>query len=263
MKIVVVVPFGSHSQESGLLYLLANFLRGTYPEVIQLRCNGMFSVCDRDVDNSWTRGINSCFACMADQRALSDWSGLPVQEFSSYLSPDDIRNSKQWASTLPSTQLDQAEFRGVPVFEICRQSFANRFGTAQYDVNNKSHEQFLRKLLISAVRASLATQRYQQSYAPDISLVGGGADFITASFVNVVRGMKRDVSVFRWDMQTRSIRITHPRTDKTFSCELVPEGVLGMRSDTKTWPRELNGIVQEVLEFLGIAGNQLKLPMNR
>lgn len=263
MKIAVLAPFGSHSQESGLLYLLANYLHGTYPEVVQLRCNGMFSVCDRDIDNSWTRSVSSCFACIADQKALSDWSGLPVQNYSSYLLPEDIRDTKQWLSSVSAADLPRAEFRALPVFEVCRESFANRFGTGEYDSRNKNHEQFLRKLMLSAARASLTAQRYQRQYAPDLSLICGGRDFISSSFVTVSQGMQRDVSVLRWNVGNRSIQITHPRQNDGYSCELVPEGVLGMRSDVKTWPRELNGIVQGILEFLGLSAGQLKLPISR
>ncbi|MBN8549299.1 MAG: hypothetical protein J0M12_08300 [Deltaproteobacteria bacterium] len=263
MKIPIFVPFGSHSQEAGLIYLLANYLKATYPEVVQLRCNGMFSTCDRDVDSSWTRTMTTCFACIADQRALSDWSGLPVQEFSAYVTPDDTRETKQWATSLDASQLPQAEFRGMPVSEMCRETFANRFGVSEFEPRNKSHEQFLRKLLVSAARAGLAAQRYHSSYSPDLCLVSGGKDYVTQSFVALSQALKRDVAVFRWDVASRAIHITHPRSNKTLSCELVPEGVLGMRSDYKTWPNELLAIVQGILSFLEIAAGQLKLPISK
>lgn len=263
MKIPIFVPFGSHSQEAGLMYLLANFLKATYPEVVQLRCNGMFSVCDRDVDSSWTRTVSSCFTCIADQKALSDWSGLPVQDFSSFLTPEDIRETKEWATALAAADLTTAEFRGMPVFEICRETFAIRFGASEFESRNKNHEQFLRKLLVSATRACLAAQRYHGSYSPDICLVSGGRDYMTQGFVTFSRAMKRDVAVFRWDVASRAIQITHPRNEKTLSCELVPEGVLGMRSDYKTWPAELVSIVQGILNFLELSGGQLKLPISR
>jgi hypothetical protein len=262
MKIPILVPFGSHSQEAGLIYLVANFLKATYPEVVQLRCNGMFSICDRDVDSSWMRSVSSCFNCIADQKALSDWSGLPVQDFSGFLSPDDVRDTKQWAATLSPEDFATAEYRGLRVFELCRDTFINRFGSAELDPRNKNHEQFVRKLFASAIRACLAAERYHQSYAPDICLVSSGRDYITRSFVAAAGSVKRGVAVFRWDVANRAIHITHPKSDKTLACELVPEGVLAMRSDHKTWPGELISIVQGILSFLDLSSGQLKLPMN-
>lgn len=245
------------------MYLLANFLKATYPEVVQLRCNGMFSVCDRDVDASWTRTVSSCFACIADQKALSDWSGLPVQDFSSFVTPDNIRETKHWVTALDAQQLPHAEFRGMRIFDICRETFANRFGAVDFEPRNKNHDQFLRRVLVSAARACLAAERYHSAYAPDLCLVSGGRDFITQGFTTFSRAMQRDVAVFRWDVATRAINISHPRNEKSLSCELVPEGVLGMRSDYKTWPAELLGIVQGILNFLELSGGQLKLPISR
>lgn len=263
MKISIFVPFGSHSQEAGLLYLLANFLKQTYPEVTQLRCNGMFAVCDRDVDSSWSRGVTSCFTCIGDQRALSDWSGLPVQEFSAYLTPDHVRATKVWIDSLSAEQLSVAELRGRDISNLCKASFANRYGASGFDAQNKSHEQFLRKVLVSAARTTLATERFYERYAPDMVLVGGGSDFITQSFVAVAKSLQRDVSLCRWDIASRSIHISHPRSEKSLSCELVPEGVLGMRSDPKTWPSELVSIVQGILSFLELGSGQLKLPIQK
>lgn len=263
MKISVFVPFGSHSQESGLMYLLANYLKVTYPEVVQLRCNGMFSVCDRDVDESWSRGIRSCFACIADQRALSDWSSLPVQDFSAFLMPDDVRSTKSWIDTVAAENLMQAEYRGLPLFSLCKDSFANRFGAAPFEARNKSHEQFARKMLLSAARTCHAAEQFQNRFAPDLTIVSSGRDFISQSFVTVSRALKRDVSVFRWDVGSRSIHISHPRIDKHIACELVPEGILGMRSDYKTWPAEVLSIVQGILGFLEVGQGQLKLPIGK
>lgn len=261
MKISVFVPFGSQSQESGLMYLLANFLKVSFPEVVQLRCNGVFSMCDRDADTSWVRGMQSCFSCMSDQRALSAWSGVPVQDLSSFLLPDDVTESKRWVLSLKDHELIRAEYKGSAVFDVARESFVNRFGTQTPDLANKQHEQYLRRLLLSAVRMSIAAQRYHTKFAPDMSLVAGGRDYLTRAFVNQGRALRRDVSTFRWDINQRAIQISHPRDKKILACELVPEGIRGMRSDTRTWPSELSTIMTEIAHFLGLESDQLALPI--
>ncbi len=176
MKIAVFVPFGSQSQESGLIYLLANFLRVNFPEVVQLRCNGAFSLCDRDAESSWTRSIQSCFGCMSDQKALSAWSGMPVQDISTYLKADDVNETKKWVHALRDEELLTATYGEEPVYKIVSESFAHRFGM-QPDLNNKQHGQYLRRLLLAGVRMSLTAKRYHLSFSPDITLVAGGRDY--------------------------------------------------------------------------------------
>lgn len=243
------------------MYLLANYLKVSFPEVVQLRCNGVFSLCDRDADSSWTRGMASCFTCMSDQRALSSWSGVPVQDLSSFILPDDVTETKKWVLSLRDDQLLAAEFRGVSVYEVARESFANRFGSVAPDLANKNHEQYLRRLLLAAVRMSIAANRYHSKFAPDMSLVAGGRDYLTRAFVMQGRALRRDVSTFRWDVNQRAIQIAHPREKKLLSCELVPEGIRGMRSDTRTWPSELTTIMNEIGAFLGLDSSQLSLPI--
>lgn len=261
MKISVFVPFGSQSQESGLIYLLANYLKSFFPEVVQLRCNGAFSLCDRDADSSWTRSISSCFACMYDQRALSSWSGIPVQDLSSFLSPDDISQTKRWALALSPANFQQAAIGSVNVFDLCRESFMNRFGFTDPDPSNKNHEQFLRRVLLATARMVLAARRYHLKYAPDLSLISGGGDFLTRTFQAEAISHKRDVAVFRWEVAQRAIQIHHPRERNILACELVPEGIRGMRSDVKTWPHELVTIMGEIMKFLNLDGEQLRLPI--
>ncbi|MBX7143327.1 MAG: hypothetical protein K1X79_02640 [Oligoflexia bacterium] len=261
MKISVFVPFGSQSQESGLMYLLANYLKAFFPEVVQLRCNGAFSLCDRDADSSWTRNIVSCFTCMNDQRALSSWSGIPVQDLSSFLSPDDISQTKRWALALTPANFQQAALGSTKIFELCRESFMNRFGFTEPDPANKNHEQFLRRLLLATARMVLAARRYHMKFAPDLSLISGGGDFLTRTFQSEARACGRDVALFHWEVAQRAIQIHHPRERKMLACELVPEGIRGMRSDTKTWPHELVTIMAEIMKFLDLEGGQLRLPI--
>lgn len=261
MKISAFVPFGAQSQESGLIYLLANYLKVTFPEVVQLRCNGVFSLCDRDAENSWNRNINSCFQCMADQKSMSDWSALPVQSLSAYLTPEDISETKKMILRMPSKDLKVAIFLDHNLFELCKDSFAERFRQSELDYDNKSHEQFVKKLMLSAARMLLATRHYQQRFAPDLTIVANGSDFLTRCYFEQSRRMQRAVAVFRWELAQRSVQIIRPRDNAILSSELVPENILAMRSDVRTWPFELSGIMSEIAKFLEIDASQIRLPL--
>ena len=79
MKVAIHLPYGSLSQESGLLTLLARYLHYAEVEVVLLGCNGFVSQCKRDLEfdlngavggvTDSPRGLHSCLACMRDQRA--------------------------------------------------------------------------------------------------------------------------------------------------------------------------------------------------
>ena len=261
MRIALTVPFGSMSQESGVIYLLANYLRSLSVEVLALTCNGAFSVCDRDRETSWKRGVETCLVCMGGQKELVAWSGIREEELSRFISPSLVEETKRWIVSLPARDLFQAEFRGVKPFELSRKSFSARFGAVDPDLNNRNHEQFLRRFMLGVARMALATRRFNTKLMPDLTLVAHGEDFITQTVISELKAASRGVVVFKWDHHTRSVNITHPFEQKTLSCEVLIERVSAMRNDCKTWPPALIGIVEEILGFLGVSEESLKLAM--
>ncbi|RMG41452.1 MAG: hypothetical protein D6719_08520 [Candidatus Dadabacteria bacterium] len=263
MRIAIHTPFGTLSQEAGVIYLLGNYLKDTCSDIVQLRCNGVFSMCDRDAERSWKRSIHSCAACNCDQRSLAAWSGVSGDEISRYLTPDDIERTRRWVMKLSSDALLTAEFDGVNLFSLCTHSFRTRFGVAECDMRNKQHEQVVRRLVLAAARMWLASKSFIRKFRPDISLVAGGEDFISRAYLRRAQHLNNPVALFRWNIGARHLQIFHPYRDESMPCDILLEGIASMRADSKTWPEELLSILQEILLFLEIDESQLQLPIAR
>ncbi|MCO6432299.1 MAG: hypothetical protein J5J00_15705 [Deltaproteobacteria bacterium] len=261
MKIALHAPFGSLNLEGGLMYLIANYLRGSGHEVAQLRCNGTFSLCDRDGETSWKRSLDSCLKCSSEQRSLASWGEIAVKDLSSFLTPGEIVDSRRWLLSTPREQLESLSLRGISLYNLCRGSFAARFGTETPDLNNRKHEPMTRRMLLSAARMCLATRRFLNHFSPEVLLVAGGRDYITRSLLVQAEMQKREYVLFSMDSSQRSINIHHPREDKTLACHLLLTDVTMMRADIKTWPPEVVSEIESVLGFLHIFQAQMSLPL--
>jgi hypothetical protein len=113
MKLAVFNPYGLMDQESGVVYLLANFLGKQGAEVLQLRCDGAQQACARDVLSGGVRTPFSCSQCSGEQAALAQWCGARPKALSSLLSPSDISQTAQWLAAAAGDALFRVEFRGV------------------------------------------------------------------------------------------------------------------------------------------------------
>jgi hypothetical protein len=263
MRVIVHAPYGTLSQEVGLIHVLANYLRSVFPEVVQLKCNGVFSCCDRDGRDNWQRSMDSCLGCVIEQNRLAAWSGIASEPLSKYLGPEDIDLTRCAILSLPSEKMLEASVAGFRLFDLCRISFRTRFGVEVPDLRNKNHVQVLRRMMLSAARAGLAVRRFLQKFMPDISLVADGRDLISRSFIEASRQADYPAVIFRWDQSGGGVNIVHPRTHQVLVCDLRLEGIATMRSDIYSWPVELIEILQEILAFLDIADMQMTLPIAR
>lgn len=261
MKIAVFTPFGTQSQESGLIYLLANYLKSAGADAAQLRCNGVFSTCDRDADNQWRRPFQGCFQCIADQSSVAQWSALDVQELSRFVMPEEIEETKRLLLTTPVGELMSLEIRGIRLWDTIVGSFLNRFGITTPDSGNRQHEQALRRFMLGGARMLLATRRFNNLCSPDLLLVAGGNDFLSAGLVAQSKEQRRSVALLQWAIHERHVRILHPREKKELTCELFLEGIARMRADVKTWPTELITIIEDILTFLEVPSTQIALPL--
>lgn len=263
MRSVIFVPYGSVSNEAGVLALLGRYLNSIYPNVSFLICDGLFSVCDRDAEISWQREPHSCSRCMSDQRNLAAWAGISVQRLSNYISFDEIQNSRRWALELPSEEIMSASYKGLRLGELLSGTFSNRLGLTRPDLANKNHEQFLRRISLATLRACIAFDRFNNRFMPNLSLVAGGDDFLSASFVAQSKSQGCYVSVCHGDISSRSVVLTHPRSSERYNLEFFLRDLRAMRSDISTWPEELVEMLRGALVFYGISDTQLTLPIAR
>lgn len=263
MKTVILTPFGCASQETGLIYLIVNYLSQVHKEIVQLRCNGIFSLCERDFLTEWQRSFSACSECLAEQIRLAEWASIGVLDLSQYLTAEEAVNSKRWLASIDASNLERSRYKGINIYQLCRESVEKRLGISDTTAHNKFHELTLRRLMLSAVRMLMATKRFNNQFHPDLALVAGGNDLITRSFVEQSQEQKKEVAVFSWNLGGHSITITHLRTGRTFSCDLVLEGIAEIRKDFRSWPPEFLDIIDQVLAFLNIPASQLSLPLAR
>lgn len=254
MRIALHTPFGSVSQESGLLYLLANYLTslaGDAPghELLQLQCNGAFSLCDRDADRDWKRGLHSCLSCMKDQETLAAWGKVPFVRLTSFLSPEDIERTKRWALLVNANDLEKAEFDGLSVYQLVAATLQLR-GKNGGAISGGLDQQVVRRLMLSAARMIIASHRFLTSYNPERVFVASGRDFLSSCLAAVCEVRSVELVTFRWSLEDRAIRIDRNDGSDPLKCELILEGLPLLRSDYRTWSATLLTILDSVLEYL-------------
>lgn len=252
MNLVMFVPFGSLNQEAGVISMLARQTGMVLSSVTQLRCNGTFALCDRDVEAGWNRDLHACSRCLSEQAALGNWAEIGSLDLSGFLSSDEVLETRRWALGLPDQDLITSRFRDLKVFDFCRSTFSSRFGSSELQPGNRNHVQFARRAMLASVRMCLATRRFNNRFMPDLTLVAGGDDFISRSFIEQSREQKKAVAVFRWEAAARAIKVYHPRSSEVYSCEFILQDITSMRSDVSTWPEELLQVTAELMSFLSI-----------
>lgn len=261
MKVVVSTPLGQISQETGLVYLLTNYMNAAAAQCINLRCNGIFSLCDRDAEIGWRRSLDCCIRCAKEQSTLSQWAGYQFEDLSKYLPAHDVERTKRWILTVPASELTEATIDEVVPFALCKHLFAARFGQVAPVDTNKQHEQFLRRAMLSVARMTVAARRFLFAQKPNMVFITGARDFITNCLAQESMRMGIDTILFRWNLEARAISIHHPRNGKVLQCELVTGGVTQMRNDTRTWPLEVIATLDDILGFLGIPRGELLVPV--
>ncbi len=261
MSIAFFSPYGLASEETGVLALLCSYLRQSNYAVNSLQCNGIFSLCERDAENGWRRGVRSCFSCMHEQSAVARWSGAEIHELSRFLDPDEVSESRRWSMALSRKTFEALPYGDLNVLPLVRDSFVAR--TGRDSIENASDEEFdtLRRMMLSSVRAMLASKRFLKTKDIQLGLVAGCRDNVSAAFVAGAQSAGVAVAEFRWDILSRSVQVTHPAADKAFSCPVVFDDVTEMRTDARTWPGEIIRLVDELMVFLEISTSQLQLPL--
>ena len=261
MKLAVFTPFGMWSRETGVIYLLINYLEGIYPGILQLRCNGFMPCCALDAERGWRRNFDSCFNCISEQESLASWSRINSADLSKYLTPDDVVYAKRWVVSLNDGDLMTAEFNGQKLFDVCADLFKERFGDEQLNLSHKTQAQFLRQLLLCAARMQLASDRfYKQAMLSHIFLT---ADNDYMNLMLFSRAIEHNVTPvrFTWDLHTRMTSLKMASKEEEYSCDLLLDNITEMRSDPSTWASELLSVIRDMISYLGLSDTQLSLPL--
>ncbi len=251
MSVILFAPFSATSAEAGLIYLLGNYMRYLRSDVFQLRCNGAFPVCERDAENGWRRSVRSCPACTGEQRNLARWGSIESKDLSSFLQPDEVQETWRTILGIPAAELLDFKYRGVPLYDLARGSFRDYFGVESPDLNDESHQRELRRLLLATWRMSISVRRFNNRMTPQTSLVTGGQDYMTRTFVAHSVGQGVDVVVFQWSASDRAINLINLHDNSSFACEFVIEDLKNMRNNPESWSEETIEQLHAILEFTG------------
>jgi hypothetical protein len=200
---------------------------------------------------------------MQDQQYSATWSNIGIEDLSRFIHSDDVIETRRWVMALSDEALLKANFHGTDLFPLCLESFRNRFSIAAPDTKNVLHLHALRRLLVSTARMYLASNRFFQVVRPDLVLIAGGTDFITATLRQSAKELDRDIVLFQWQLSQRGVQINYSKQKEGLLCELMLQGLVGIRSDCRTWSSDLTDILDQILEYLDIPTRQMQLPLAR
>ncbi|MEN9846588.1 MAG: hypothetical protein RIS36_1735 [Pseudomonadota bacterium] len=251
MKFAIFSPYGSFYRESGLMYLVANYLDKQGGDVAQLRCDGALPACGRDKKHHSGRTPFSCLQCMGEQKALAQWSNIKARELSSYIVPDDALKSAQWISSIGKGDLCRIEFRGIRLWDVCEQEFQARWKIESLEKISPAQERDLRALYVSYVHTVVSGERFIASWKPTLSFVVGSTDPLTQAYLSQVRRSEGEAALFSYDATSESISVESLKNGERYTTTLIIPEATEMRSDPRTWAPELTAIVNEMLSFLG------------
>lgn len=257
MKLALFSPYGLVHSEAGVLYLIANYLLKSGADVVQLRCDGAFSVCGRDSKVAGGRNVMSCARCIGEQRALAQWASSKSREMSSFLVSDDVLQSSKWLSSVRTADLVRAEFRGVNLWGVCGDEFNARYPESVVAELAPREEEFLRQLFLGYVHATVACERFIAGVTPDLHFVAGSADPLARAYTKQAYASGGDVAMFFYDTTEEAIIVESARTGARYATKLLLNGITSMRNDPRTWAPEVTAIVHEILTFLGFAPDRV------
>ncbi|MEY4669867.1 MAG: hypothetical protein RL518_2566 [Pseudomonadota bacterium] len=251
MKLAIFSPYGSFHRESGLMYLVANYLDKQGGDVVQVRCDGALPACGRDRKHQSGRTPFACLACMGEQKALAQWASIKGRDLSSYIVPDDALKSAQWISSIGKADLYRIEFRGVRLWDVCEKEFQTRWNIESLEKISSAQERDLRALYVSYVHTVVSTERFLTSWKPSLNFVVGSSDPLAQAYLSQVRRAEKDAAIFTYDAAEESIVVQSLRSGERYTTTLIIPEATELRADPRTWAPELTAIVNEMLSFLG------------
>ncbi len=257
MKVAVCAPYGSQHKESGLIFLVANYLSKQGVDLVQMRCDGALPACGRGHGAGALRSPFQCAQCMGDQGSFASWSGASVRELSSEILPEDVITAATWIQGVTSQALERVEFRGVNLWSACRTELAKRWEELDLSALTEPQERDIRALFLSYVRMAVASERFLARTQPKLALVSAIQDPLSHAFVLQAKQSNID-AVFGWYREdSQTIGLESVATRESYSTSIIVEGLTSMRSDPRTWGPEITAMVHEALTFLDWAPDRI------
>ena len=259
MKVLMYVPYATFSPESGLMFLLANYIQSSGNEVAATLCDGVFRVCQRDSDARWQRGVHNCLFCVKEQRSLMEWAQIRPIALSQFVSASGFQTLERSLSKLGAAELLQWRSCGMEVGKLCGATLRERFGVENFDQPDAADHNTLRSVVASAALNIEACSAMLSAEHPQLVFIASGEDLLSAGVSELCRGRKIDAAIFRWDVTQRCIAVHRSATNSTFSSEFMVSDLSEIRPSVSTWSDHVIHMVEEILHFLEIPVQQTLL----
>ena len=183
MAVTFFSPYGSSVKESGFMYLVARYIGAFMDDVVSLRCNGLFTICNEDLKSKDKRNFSSCAACIARSIALAKWSVLKQEELSKYLRATRLKYIKEELLLVPDEELQQVYYEDLNIYKICEDTFLKMFKTTTPNINNKKNLQVIKKMMLSSIKMIEALKTYCNAKRNENLIVPFNNEFLTKTCV--------------------------------------------------------------------------------
>jgi hypothetical protein len=194
---------------------------------------------------------------VGEQRRLSDWADVQAYELSAFVTSEDKLQSAKWMASVQRADLERAEFRGINLWQVCRNEFAQQTGLDALDDLSALHEQLLRELYVAFVQAAVAADRFVVQWAPTLSFVAHTSDSMTHAYLSQLGEKAIDCATFMYDGAEESIIVESAKSQERYASKLILDSITSMRSDPRTWAPEVRAIVNEIMSFLGYGADRV------
>lgn len=258
MEVAFFNPYGSSRPESTIAALLGRYLRRNF-SVGFLRCNGVFSTCQRDEETDWTRHVRSCTSCMTDQSRISKWVGADDIELSKFLSADIIRETQEWVSSLTLQDIESSEYKGCPTFEISRSTLTSRFGGIGWNLSHSKDESIVRRTLLSCARMIAVSKKFLSDGDSELVVATSGEDFLTKAFIHIATTLGKKSAILRWDLSHRGTLLEQYPIGGGDLFHLVLDSLEEIDPDPSLWPGEVMDTIHSLASRLNLSHRQLRL----
>lgn len=259
MKVLVHNPYGGLRSEVGTAYLLLNYLQELTGEVVQLQCDGAFSLCERDLEYPQGRDFHHCLRCMREQQNHAEWAGFKSRTISELLRPQDVTETRRWIVLQEPEEIWSATWYDLELQPLIHHSFYRFAGTPNPDFSSKHHSLLVQRLGLATIRLATAARRALNRLRPQAVAVIDGREYISRTLLECARQQNVHTVQMRSPGAGRFELIFNDGAPASF--DLLAESVTKLRREVATWPKELLSTLDAMLDHLEISRGQLELPI--
>lgn len=257
MAITFFSPYGTLIKESGFMYMFARYINAFCGDVYQLKCNGLFTICNRDCLVKDKRNFLTCGNCIACQNELATWACIDSHEISKCLRADILRYIKKEFLLVPDDELNNVYYEDLNIYELCKGSFVSFLGSESPDITNKRTLQLVKKIMLSSIKTVEAIKTYYANFNPHLFFIASSNDFLTNSVLGYLRSTNRKFVEIEWNDEKNVFSIISSNKQELKQYEIFIDSIVHFRNDFTTWPEEFINMLNDVAEFVELKNKEV------